>query len=179
MKSELTSKRVRKSLSRRVTLNRGCSYRTFRDSDLKWFWAAYNKGAFGDVVDRDLGQEDFTAAILSVISVVLEKENAFLVFDAAVKGQGSAPVGIAMVGYIDRAAMPHIHWFPWATDRNKLECTVLFLRDLKKEAMPLILAQPETVPFFSHLARYGLLRRAGTIPNYRENEKSILFHGVV
>jgi len=110
---------------------------------------------------------------------LLDKENAFLVFDAPVKGQGSAPVGVAMVGYLDNAAMPHVHWFPWATDRNKVECSVLFLRDLKKEAMPLILAQPETVPFFSHLARYGLLRRAGTIPNYRENEKSILFHGVV
>ena len=179
MKSELTSRRVRRGLKRSRVLRRGCSYRAYEDDDLKWFWAAYRTGAFSGILEGGLSQEAFTENMLMTISALLEKGGEFIVTEAVVAGQGVSPVGIFVVEFADLSAWPGAHWFEWATKRNKLECSVLFLRNLKREVMPMIVAEPELVPFYSHIARYGLLRRAGTIPNYRVNEKGIIFHGVV
>lgn len=171
------SKKRKPSLIRTRTLRRGCNFRPYEDSDLRWFWAAYQKGAFDGFFDDDMDQETFTASILTVIAELIERGNDFVVFDAEIS-RGTSPVGIVTVGYIDHAAWPHVAWFPWASMRNKVECSVLFLKELKKEVMPLIAADEKDVPFFSHLARYGLLRRVGSLRKYR-GKGATLYQGVV
>lgn len=54
-------------------------------------------------------------------------------------------------------------WFSWASKRNKLEAAVHFLNQMRKEVTILGFAEPIAIPFFEHICRYGVLRRAGTV----------------
>ena len=54
-------------------------------------------------------------------------------------------------------------WFPWASPRNRLEATVHFLNQMRREHAILGFAEPESIEFFEHVCRYGVLRRAGTV----------------
>lgn len=54
-------------------------------------------------------------------------------------------------------------WFSWASKRNKLEAAVHFLNQMRKDTTILGFAEPSAIPFFEHICRYGVLRRAGTV----------------
>jgi len=89
------------------------------------------------------------------------------------------PVGMAVLSLFQTMYYPHVFWMPWATDRNKIESAVRFLADLNKEGPVVILSPQERVHYYSHLGRYGLLRKVGLMRNYYgKGEDATLFEGV-
>jgi hypothetical protein len=54
-------------------------------------------------------------------------------------------------------------WFSWASSRNKLETAVHFFNQMRKETAIIGFSEPESIDFFEHICRYGVMRRAGTV----------------
>lgn len=114
-----------------------------------------------------------------MIEAFLSAGSEFFTALGRVPGKGQVPVGIVKVERHQMALWPHAVWFPWSSGRNRVEFSVGFIQELKKEGMVLIIAEEDTVQFFAHLGRYGLLRRAGTLRWYFNGEPGVLFQGVV
>lgn len=74
--------------------------------------------------------------------------------------------------------VPHVHWFPWARPRNKLEAALKFINVMRKRYGILIATDRESEPFFTHLVRYGVLRRIGTSRQWYSGKETPLFESV-
>jgi len=61
---------------------------------------------------------------------------------------------------------PHVEWFPWATNRNKLVCTVAFLQKYRYQKIGVIRihALNEDNDFFRKMINFVPLKRLGNIP---------------
>jgi len=82
-------------------------------------------------------------------------------------GGGFAPVGLAKAMYNEWKLEPHADWFPWATPRNKLRCSVAYLykqRCSKDVGVTIVHAQKEAAHYFRHLKKYVPLYPVGKIP---------------
>ncbi len=143
---------------------------------MKWVYAAYKKGAFPDVPEGHDGTQ-FRNELLALYERIgqggeiwiLEAPN-----DVSLKSDIN-PVGLARASYNQHVMEPHVHWFPWATDRNKVETTLKFLTSMRFRAVSLIHAKEEDAPFFDHISDYQVLRRVGTIHNYYGTENAVLY----
>lgn len=85
------------------------------------------------------------------------------------------------MGMTPLLAEPHVLWFPWASKRNKLECTVGFLVELKKRVPFFIPAMERDVSFFRHVGKYGVLRQVGKWrdwPMFKNGENAVIFQSV-
>ena len=87
-------------------------------------------------------------------------------------GDEQRPVGLALgrdmpVGY-PAIGVVGIEWFPWATPRRRLEAAVALFNTVRREAPLMIPCEHQDVRFFTHLARYGILRRVGTVHDVRK-----------
>lgn len=56
---------------------------------------------------------------------------------------------------------PRVIWFPWASSRNRLECSLKWLTEARKTTMPVFHVDEALRGFFRHLCRYGVLREVG------------------
>ena len=97
--------------------------------------------------------------------------------------KGEIPIGLASVRYEQcgksRHSYPHVVWFPEASRRNRLECALKFLIELKNKSLVLISARAGEVEFFDHLCKYGVLRGVGKIWSYfGPGEDAVVFQGV-
>lgn len=153
-------------------LTRDCSFRGISEDDLKYVWASYKKGALPvDIFPSGLDVEGFNEVFYDVLASVpfvyiLEKDK--------------TPMGIVLsVLTPPRKMEPHVEWFPWATRRNKLECAIKFLNEMRKrDILLLIWSKKEATPFFTHIAKYGILHRVGKVINYNgKKEDAMLFQG--
>ncbi len=54
----------------------------------------------------------------------------------------------------------------------------MFIIELKAEFLVLIPSKEHEVAYFSHLCKYGLLRKVGTIREYFSDGKAVLFQSV-
>ena len=85
------------------------------------------------------------------------------------------PVGV-MTAIINRHLMePHVYWFDWATERNKVETVLKFLTVMRFRAVCLIHCRSSEARFFDHIAKYKILRRIGTVYNYYGAENAVMF----
>lgn len=97
---------------------------------------------------------------------------------------GTIPVGVAAVDVmtgpnVRKQAMPHAWWFPEASPRNRVECSLRFLVDLKKEQNLLVIAEGANWRFFNHLCKYGVIRPIGKYWSYLEGGgDAMLYQGV-
>lgn len=124
---------------------------------MRWLWAAYRMKAFGGIPDS-LTPDEFDSVVMqSVGSVLQAKGDVFVLLTRAER-----PVGVVQMTPGQGQMWPHCTWFPWATARNKIECALQFFNQLKERHNLVIPSLPETVDFFSHFCRYGVLRRIGT-----------------
>lgn len=86
---------------------------------------------------------------------------------AAPTARGMLPVGLVIGSTQGHRLFPHAIWFPWASPRNILEGTLVFLRDSIEANMLVVIASgTKFLPFFTKLHRYGILRRCGPIPGW-------------
>lgn len=171
----------RRSLYRKKTLKRGVELHLFKDSDIKWFWLAFQMGAFEELKFSE-DQKEFTEQLLIFITDIMTQGGFVYIISAKSTRRADknevTPVGVVMVNFYENAAWPHVIWFPWASSRNKLEGAVFFIQELKKQMPILIIAKESDAPFFSHLSRYALLSRGCKINKHFGDENGILFRGV-
>ena len=82
------------------------------------------------------------------------------------------PIGIFMLKERDWIIEPHVVWFPWASARQKIESVTKLLDDIRRKPWDggfgpekktaFIRSSKKDSKFFTHIAKYGILRRIGT-----------------
>lgn len=76
------------------------------------------------------------------------------------------PVGLVSISRKDHRGEPHAVYFPWASDRNKLETTAVFFHTLGKETLMLVLAKSSDDEFYGRVEKLGLITKVGHIPGF-------------
>lgn len=156
------------------------------DDHLKYLWAAYRRGAFERFIPDNLKQEGFRTAVLEFVGSVIHKGGEVFTFMAK-KPFGEIPVGMVVVGINGTIAEPHAFWFPEATPRNRLELSLAFLIELKKNFKFHLWVRAGKDPahpspdwkHYSHLCKYGVIRTVGKRRNlYPDGEDGFLFQDV-
>lgn len=132
---------------------------------MKWLWAAYRRGVFAHLPEFPDGLDPFefrTAIMLALDYILRAGGDAWVV--VGVTPRGNIPVGLVTAvshrGHIE----PSVLWFPEASPRNRVECAVKWLHEIKKTHKIDLWVRPRDWQLFDHLCKYGLLR---TIGKYR------------
>jgi len=128
---------------------------------MPYLWAAYRMGVWEDFIKPDLNKDKFTNTVAGFSEL---SELMIVVTDK--------PIGLVSIRQDARALEIHVDWFPWATSRNKIEGTARSILDLRGIKTLLIWSKWETNPFFTYIAKYGIIRRVGT---FNGDEKYALF----
>lgn len=160
--------RLKKALKRRPRV------RHINNGDLPWLWAAYRKGSFDDVLPKDLDREEFIAGLLEV----LERFNHEWILDApndASSSEKPVPVGLIAAQGGGRIIEPHAVWFPWASDRNKLEAMLAFLSRVSTQYKIFAYIHPDNKPFYVQMCRYGQLTMGCKIHDYYDMGEDAYF----
>lgn len=128
------------------------------DEDLKWLWAAYNKGAFETVLPKDLERDAFVSQITSALSSLNDLQAIWK------KDRMIGIVPILHRQFITEVYQePDILWFSWATARNKIVGAAKLVLELRKKAPVFVYVPQEDNKFVTHLAKYGIMRRVGKL----------------
>lgn len=147
------------------------------EAHFKFLWAAYRKGDFADAAMPPpsgldpVGFRDW--ATTSALRVI---DSGGDIVVALARG---TPVGLVTVLRGDYGMVhPHAVWFSWASPRNRLECAIRILVDLKETGLVLISVPQEKASLFKHLCKYGVLRQVGVIRYYGQMPDLAVFQGV-
>lgn len=133
---------------------------------MKYAYAAWRKDGFSFAPDFEASSspEGFTEAFAEYAGEHFQMCHTLL---AQPPGRDLMPVGMvfSIVPFFGSKVYiaTTIHWFPWASPRNKLEATVHFLNQVRKDAVAIGLVGMADVPFLEHVCRYGVSRRVGNI----------------
>jgi len=147
--------RVKYRLKR--TLRRKPKFHEIEQADVKYIWAAYKLGSFGE--QTDITQEEFNLRLFQTI----EETDRTYIF-VAPTNNGTIPVGMVSgtfngpIFFVGNAL-----WFKWASDRNKLESAVHFLNELRKEYVVVIHNHMDDKQFYEVVAKHGVIRRVGRL----------------
>ena len=174
-------RKARRSL--KLVLSRRTEFRPLSEKDIRYYWAAYQKGAFssfGEAFPSDLSAKAFRTEF---VEHVLKEFDGIWTPYAETK-QGFIPVGMIsgiLVGPV--MIIGDMVWFPWASDRNIYESAVNFINTMRKEIMVMDFAAFKHKPFFDSIARLGILRHGcrihGLYPDGNEKEDANLFYSVI
>lgn len=183
-RSNLTSERRRntKHCSRKRLLRREASYQPFSGEHIKYVWAAYKRGQF-PVVPGELTPDEFRLYVADWVAAFMEAGGDWFILEAKTK-YGKIPVGITSVRVEEgddtvKQMTPHVIWFPEASARNKLECAVKFITDLRKEGHIVTIARQQDWRFFSALANYGIIRPVGKLwKHYKDGSDAMIYQSV-
>lgn len=136
---------------------------------MKWFWAAYRKGGFEDIIVDGLDHDGFKEAVSQMVGTF----NASYLMLARSEGE-SRPVG--MIGAHDNGYRiePHALWFPWATPRNKLESWLNFLNKIRVTRLAVIFVPEKEGAIYKHMELYGVIQQRGSISRFFEDGQSAL-----
>jgi len=153
---------------------------------LPFLWLGYKAGVFDTVqeVPTDLDPAGFDHLMGTMFGSAVNNNAAMIVVKAqsALRKKDEKkmiPVGLTVMTLFQNVVYPHVYWMPWATSRNKLESAIRFLVDLKKDNNVLIISPQERVKYYSHLGKYGILRKVGVLRNHGgPGEDAVMFEGV-
>tara|TARA_Y100000310_G_scaffold180645_1_gene180566 strand:+ start:211 stop:732 length:522 start_codon:yes stop_codon:yes gene_type:complete len=139
--------------------------------DIDFFYVAYKKGDFDRMLhqlaerfDLPLEEELTKAELRAVIGdyigfgefyTMTGRASAFKSVD------GDVPIGLLGADRDRHILWPHIEWFSWASPRNKIECALKFLTDMRVDNIIYVFARPEDHGFWMRMAQYGVFRRIG------------------
>jgi len=164
----------------KATLKREPFYREPIDDDLAYLWAAYRLDGLPETyVRRGLDKDAFMVRMVDLIASVADAKILM-----GPRNGVPCPVGLATIGGTGERLQPHAVWFPWATARNKIECTSDYLNNLRRERSAtgrylkgIIFAREETWTFFNHIMRRGILKRCGKIERwFDDNTPAMLYY---
>ena len=139
---------------------------------MAYVWAAYKMGAFGQFKEG-LTVQEFGNIVLDTAKELFNQKG-----DLYILIGGGKPCALVTVTMAQLQWWPHCTWFPWATARNKIECALRFFVLIKEHVNCVITSLPDTVDFFGHLCRYGVLRRIGTGRGWLGDTDVVLFETV-
>lgn len=147
---------------------------------MKWLWAAYRRGVFSHLPEFPPGLEssEFRSVILAVLADLLSRGGEGWIFLAETE-RGSIPVGL-IIGFPNRGhCEPHLFWFPEASARNKLECCVKWLHEVKRRWKIDIWVRASQTSLFEHLCKYGLIRTVGKYRGcFEDGEDAFIYQSV-
>lgn len=143
---------------------------------MRYLWAAYQLGAWRDLMDVNLSQDVFTDRMLEVIG------SASYDWILEARGEeGNRPVGLILGTSLasGRAIEPFVQWFPWATTRNQMEGTAAFLREVSRRFKVFVFAEEASSDFWARFIHYGLIRRGcKVIDHFARGEHAMMFYTV-
>lgn len=144
---------------------------------MKWLWAAYSKGSFPFMAEG-ADQKEFNDGMAYIIEDMIKSPDDLFYLVEAYNGpkKNTVPVGLIVVNFMQGAAWPLARWFSWATPRNKIEASVVFLEELQRESPIMIIGDDKATKFLSHLGRYGLLSRSKALNGFH-GERCYLHYG--
>lgn len=132
--------------------------------DLKYVYAAHRLGGTPLETLTSTDPESFAEEFAEHVAVRYHRAYTMI---ATPPGKENMPVGIVftILPFYEKPVMwiGDFIWFPWASSRNRLEATVHFLNQMRRDTTLLGFAEPEVINFFEHVCRYGVARRAGTV----------------
>lgn len=163
------------------TLKRGVIVRSFDKKDLRWFWAMYKAGDIPQL-QPGLLQDEFVQSLEILLSSAYDE---IQIIEAKVDGV-FRPIGTALIKTNGPLSFPTLAWFPAVSKRNIIEGSVKFLDEFRKtpsmaEAGPtrrlaVHYGSEEDKDFLTHLAKYGIIRRVGTVYDaFGDNQSAVLF----
>lgn len=165
------------------TLARSVSYRPIEQEDMKYVWAAYQKGALGSMGDAwkqpTMSVAEFDTTFKT--EIIANYSSAWTLF--AQTKAGTRPVGLVLAFYSHPnpvlapfQIIGDIIWFPWASTRNRIETAVNFFSKVRNEHSLVEYARGDaTKRFFETIAKHGVMRRVGTTFNVFHGEAVAVF----
>lgn len=159
-----------RSIPRKRVLRRDPTFRPIEETDLiGCVYVAYRAGAFKE--EEGLTEQEFADRY---VNDVLKWDEIYVL--EALRPDGHVrPVGLMVVGISDHRMIPHVQWFPWASKRNKIETVLKFLNEMRKKWGVLVVADPDSVNFFNHICKTGILRRIGTSEVWYKGKRTPLY----
>ena len=139
-----------------------------------YIYAAARRGVF-DI--KEASADEFKGQLTQLLTELVDRGGQGYV-GIARKGDKDIPICLCLIELQQNRVYPNAFWFPEASPRNKVELSVKFLIDLKAKFLVLIPSEEREVAHFSHLCKYGLLRKVGTIREYFSDGKAVLFQSV-
>lgn len=137
--------------------------------DRKYAYAAYKLGAFGP--DRKADSDGFTKQLEDYLIL---HDVAFIV--EAPTNKGRIPVGMIVGKYMGPTLyLGDTTWFPWASDRNKIETITNLLNELRRHYIVMFFCNMRDKEFYVNIAKHGVIRRVGTIYDLLSDGPAPLF----
>ena len=145
-------------------LKRGVSVHRGTEADLGYFWAAYRKdGMDPERFPRGLSQDQFLGRLERQIGSAARVD---IIVGRYAKGDGFRPVGAVVVATDGYHVFPVVTWFPWASDRNRLEGAAYWLNEVRRSHLAVFKVTMLERGFFDRLCQYALLHRVGVLPDW-------------
>jgi len=143
---------------------------------MRWLWAAYRMGVWRELIADDLNKNAFCERMIEIMAAI----NYDWIIEA--KGdEGIRPVGLILAyAFPDgRIITPHVYWFPWATGRNKMEGSAVYLKEIGKRFKIFLHVDMESVPFWKRMVQYHILRQGCKVTeHYANGDDSMFFYTV-
>lgn len=139
--------------------------------DIRWIWAAVKRAGYDGTSEKFTMQMEPLLAEADRLFVLEDRNREF--------SKGSGPVGIVLSNYDGWALVPHVEWFPWASHRNILRCTVGFLQAMRYTqgiGIIKVFAEGHTAEWFKRLKRYVAISLGGRIPHGRSTGEECIFY---
>jgi len=128
------------------------------------------------MIDEGLKQSAFWERMIEIL--------ASADYDWIIEAKGAdglRPVGLVLALSVanGRGIEPHVAWFPWASGRNKMEGSAIFLREHARQFKVFIYACDADEPFWLRMTNYRILRKGCRIIDYyARGEHSMMFYTV-
>lgn len=143
---------------------------------MRWLWAAYRMGLWRELMDVGLTQSAFSDRMTEIISTA----NYDWIMEARGE-EGNRPVGLIMATSLanGRAIEPFVEWFPWATTRNQVEATAVFLKVVSKRFKIFVFAHESAGPFWEKFIRHRMIRRGcKVIDHFARGEHATMYYTI-
>lgn len=148
---------------------------------MRWFWALYKTGGIPEL-KSGLSSDEFIQQFVANMNASFQE---LYIMEARVDGL-FRPVGAAMLKNEGYVSFPSFAWFPKVSARNKIEAVVKFVDDFRKSPslyddgptrrLGVMYAHENDKNFAVHIAKYGIIRRVGTIFDaFGDNENASVF----
>ena len=126
---------------------------------MSFLYAAYELGAWADLLPRGLGPTSFRPAIEDLIGSTH--------LDWIIESK-MTPIGLVLAREIcaGRAIEAQVDWFDWATPRQKMEGIAAFFREATKHFQVLVFCTEADQRFWLRFCRYRLLRNGCKVLNH-------------
>lgn len=142
---------------------------------MPYLWAAYRTGVFSHLPDfpPDLDPQTFRDIMAANVGRIFQTGEAWMFY-----GKSDKPLGM-VAAFISGVTMePHVFWFPWATPRNRLECALKWIVDMKSRFSLFLWVRDPEWKLFEHLCKYGAIRAVGKYRDFPGGGDAMLYQGV-